>query len=280
MFPWKIYYLKTILWGLLCALSARSVAQSVRPSAPQFNYAAAYNQQFADIFSCKINPAALAGITRFQAGAWVERKYFLQGLQQYSIITVAPAAGGGWSFAADYSGLSAYRQWQSSLAYGRKLGRISIGAQVDYSAQTADGYANKGWFSAGLSSLWQLSPVLSAGWQLFRITGRLLSGAEGERPAYGYSAGLGWQLAAGLLLETGLVRNEGQPASVVAGIHYKAGQEVMASCFLDLTDTRPSVRVKWLSGIFQLGVTGSYHPLLGFSPGVLIIVPGSKKGGL
>ncbi|MBO9632512.1 MAG: hypothetical protein J7578_05295 [Chitinophagaceae bacterium] len=272
--------MKTILWGLLCALSARSVAQIIRPSALQPMHAVAYNQQFADIFSCKINPAALGTLRHFQAGAYVEKKYLLQGLRQYSIIAAAPTAAGGWSFSMDYSGLASYRQWESSLAWGRKLGKLSIGAQVDHAVQHAGSYGNKSWFSAGLSSIWQLSPVLSAGWQLFRLTGRLLSGTEGERPAYGYSAGLGLQIAPGLLLETRLIKNEGQASSVLAGIHYKADERLVTSCLLDLTDTRPSMRVKWLSGNFQLGVTGSYHPLLGFSPGVLLIVPGVKKGGL
>lgn len=280
MFPWKIYYLKTILWGLLCALSARSVAQIIRPSALQQIHAVAYNQQFADIFSCKINPAALAALPHFQAGAYVEKKYLLQGLQQYSLIAAAPVSGGGWSFSMDYSGLASYRQWESSLAWGRKLGKLSIGAQVDHAFQYAGGYGNKSWFSAGLSSIWHLSPVLSAGWQLFRITGRLLSGNEGERPAYGYSAGLGLEVSTGLLLETRLIKNEGQASSILASIHYKADERLITSCFLDLTETRPSMRVKWIAGSFQLGVTGSYHPLLGFSPGVLLIVGGTKKGGL
>lgn len=280
MFPWKIYYLKTILWGLLCTLSVRSVAQIIRPAALQPIHAAAYNQQFADIFSSKINPAVLAGISQFHTGAWVEKKFLLEELRQYSIITAAPAAGGGWAFSMDYSGLPVYHQWQGSLAFGKKLGKISLGAQMDYTAQSTDGYGNKGWLSAGVGALWQLSPLLSAGWQLYHLSGKLLSGDAGERVAYGYSAGLGLLLAPAVLMEGSFIKQEAQPASFQAAIHYRADHRLMASCFLELTETRPSLRVKWQSGIFQLGVTGSYHAVLGFSPGVLLIVSGTKKGGL
>ena len=280
MFPWKIYYLKTILWGLLCTLSVRSVAQIVRSAALQPMHAAAYNQQFADIFSSKINPAALAYISQLHTGAWVEKKFMLEELRQYSIITGAPAAGGGCAFSMDYSGLPVYRQWQSSLAFGKKLGRLSLGAQMNYTAQRSTGYGNKGWLSAGIGALWHLSSVLSAGWQLYHLSGKLLSGDGGERVAYGYSAGLGWLLAPAILMESSFIKHEGQSASFQAAIHYKADHHLMASCFLELTQTRPSVRVKWQSGIFQLGVTGSYHSILGFSPGVMLIVTGTKKGGL
>ncbi len=280
MFPWKIYYLKTLLWGLLCTLSVRSVAQIIRPAALQPMHAAAYNQEFADIFSSKINPAALGGITQFHSGAWVEKKFLLKELRQYSIIAGAPAAGGGWAFSMDYSGLPVYHQWQSSLAFGRKLGRVSLGAQMNYTAQSTTGYGNKGWLSAGIGAAWQLSPLLSAGWQLYHLSGKLLNADADERVAYGYSTGLGLLLAPALLMEGSFFKHEAQPASVLAAIHYKAGHHLMASCFMELTETHPSVRVKWQSGIFQLGVTGSYQALLGFSPGVLLIVSGTKKGGL
>jgi hypothetical protein len=272
--------LKTILWGLLCALSVRSVAQIIRPAAMQPLHAPAYNQQFADIFSSKINPASLAGLSQFHVAAWLEKKYLLEGLRQYSILTGAPFAGGGWAFSMDYSGIPAYHQWQSSLGYGKKLGRVSLGAQMNYTTQSSSGYGNKGWISAGIGALWQLSPVLTTGWQLYQLSGKLLSGNAGERMAYGYTAGLGWLVAPAVLLEGAFIKHEAQPASFLTGLHYKAGQRLMASCFLELTETHPSVRVKWQSGIFQMGVTGSYHAMLGFSPGILLIAGGSKKGGL
>lgn len=280
MFPWKTYHLKTILLGLLCTLHACSVAQIIRPAAMIPTHAAAYNQTFADIFSLKINPAFLSGISQFHAGAWVEKKFFVEGLKQYSIITAAPFAGGGWSYMMDYSGLPSFNQWQSSLAYGKKLGKISLGAQMNYVGQSASGYGNKGWLSAGLGSLWQLSPVLTAGIQLYHLSGRLFSGSEKERIAYGYSAGLGYLAAAAVLLEARFIKNEMQQTSFVTALHYKADKHLMASCFLDLTDTGPAIRVKWQTGILQLGVTGSYHGLLGFSPGILLIVSETKKGGL
>ncbi|QEC40467.1 hypothetical protein [Pseudobacter ginsenosidimutans] len=272
--------MKTLLWGLLCTLSVRSVAQIIRPAALQPMHAAAYNQQFADIFSSKINPAALAGITQFHSGAWVEKKFLLEELRQYSIVTGAPAAGGGWAFSMDYSGLPVYHQWQGCLAFGKKLGKISMGAQMNYTAQSTDGYGNKGWLSAGIGAIWQLSSALSAGWQLYHLSGKLLGAGQGERVAYGYSAGLGFLLAPSILMEGSFLKYETQPASFQAAIHYKADHHLMASCFLELTDTRPSVRVKWQAGIFQVGVTGSYHALLGFSPGLLLIVSGTQKGGL
>lgn len=272
--------MKTILWGLFCTLGARSVAQITQSSALLPLQAAAYNQQFADIFSCKINPAVLGSITSFQAGAYVEKKFLLTGLQQYSIIAGAPAAGSGWAFSMDHAGLSNYRSWETCVGFGKKLGKWNIGAQLNYAAQSAGGYGNRSQVSTGLGALWQLSNAVCTGMQLYRLSGRLLSGTNGERPAYGYTAGLGWLVAEGMLLEASLLKNEAQAASVMAGIHYKVDHRLMASCFLDLTDSRPSVRVKWLNGIFQVGITGSYHAILGFTPGILLAISGAKKGGL
>lgn len=280
MFPWKIYYLKTILWGLFCALGARAVAQITQSPALQPLHAAAYNQQFADIFSSRINPALLGSIRDFEAGAWAEKKYFLPGLQQYQLIAGVPAAGSGWAFSMDYSGISHYRNWETSLSYGKKLGKWSIGAAFNYAAQSASGYGNQSQVSGSIGALWELSNVITTGMQLYRLGGDLFSNSPALRPAYGYAAGLGWLVAGGILLEATLTGHESQRAAIQAGLHYKAGERLMASCFLNLSDSRPSIRVKWLTGLLQLGVTGSYHAVLGFSPGVLLIVSGAKKGGL
>lgn len=280
MFPWKIYYLKTILWGLFCALGARAVAQITQSPALLPLHAAAYNQTFADIFSSGINPALLGGIRDFEAGVWVEKKYLLPGLQQYQLVAGAPAAGSGWAFSMDYAGISHYRNWETSLRYGKKLGKWSIGAAFNYAAQSASGYGNQSQVSGNIGLLWQLSPAITTGMQLYRLGGDMFSNTPNLRPAYGYAAGLGWLVAEGILLEATLAGNEDQRAAVQAGIHYRAGERLMASCFLDLADSRPSVRVKWLCGLMQVGVTGSYHAVLGFSPGVLLILSGAKKGGL
>lgn len=261
-------------------LGARAVAQITKSPALLPLHAAAYNQQFADIFSSRINPALLGGIRDFEAGAWAEKKYLLPGLQQYQLVATAPAAGSGWAFSMDYAGISHYRNWETSLSYGKKLGKWSIGAAFNYAAQSASGYGNQSQVSGNIGAIWQLSPVITTGMQLYRLGGGLFSNAPGLRPGYGYAAGIGWLLAGGILLEAMLTGNESEGASVQAGIHYKAGDRLVAGCYLNLADTQPSIRVKWLTGLLQIGVTGSYHAVLGFSPGVLLIVSGVKKGGI
>lgn len=263
--------MKTILWGLFSAWSAVATAQINRPAGLIPFQSAVYHAQFADIFSSKLNLAVLPSLADFQLAAWVEKKYLLRGLQQYSLMAGGGGHQSGWAISADHTGLDTFREWEMRLAYGRRLGKISLGASLNYGAQSLAGYGNSSYWSSGIGVLWQVSPVISTGWQLNHLSGGIFSGRSNARPAYGYTAGLGLLLSPELLAELLVTKNEAQLASVVAACHYRVKNRLMASVQLDIPEARPSMRVKWRMNWLQFGVSAAWHAILGFSPGLFLL---------
>lgn len=264
--------MKTILWGLFSAWSAVAAAQISRPVAMIPIQAPVYHEHFTDIFSSKLNLAVLPSMADFQFAVWTEKKYLLPALQQYSLLAGGATGQQGWAFSADHNGLEKFREYAMQFAYGRKLGKISLGASLNYGAQNAAGYGNRSFWSAGFGVLWKVSPVISTGWQLNHLSGGVFSGSSKERLAYGYTAGLGILLAPTLLAEMLLTKNEAQAASVTAACHYQVKNRLQASVLLDIPEAKPSLRVKWRMNWMQLGVTAAWHAWLGFSPGLFLLI--------
>ncbi|NML22701.1 hypothetical protein HHL16_17590 [Pseudoflavitalea sp. G-6-1-2] len=269
--------MKTILCGLFSAWSAVAAAQISRPVAIIPIQTAAYHEHFTDIFSSKLNLAVLPSLADFQFGAWAEKKYLLPALQQYSIMAGAATGQSGWAISADHTGLDSFREYALQLAYGRRLGKVSLGTGLHYGAKHVAGYGNRSFWSMGIGVLWKVSSVISTGWQLNHLSGGIFSAGNKERLAYGYTAGLGVLLAPALLAEMLVTKNEAQAASVIAACHYQVKNRLQASVQLDIPEAKPSMRVKWKMNWMQLGVTAAYHAMLGFSPGLFLLVETSNE---
>ncbi|HUS00108.1 MAG TPA: hypothetical protein VMY77_00190, partial [Chitinophagaceae bacterium] len=71
---------------------------------------------------------------------------------------------------------------------------------------------------------------------------------------------------------TEIIKEEDQPVNVDVGIQYNFMKQffVRAGTSTETTNSYVGAGISWKS--FLLDITGGYHPQLGFTPGLLLIV--------
>ena len=74
-----------------------------------------------------------------------------------------------------------------------------------------------------------------------------------------------------------IIKEEDKPVNINAGMQYVLDKKIFArvGLYTETTSLYVGVGLKWSD--FRVDVTGSYHPQLGFTPGVLIVFQAKRK---
>ncbi|WP_315821120.1 hypothetical protein [Paraflavitalea speifideaquila] len=114
------HFLRLFLLSCSYFIAIKSHSQSLRyPQAAPWLGQGAYSYHFTDVFSCMVNQAALANLTRAGAGVFAERRFLQDKLNSYQAMIALPTKMGGWGIAAQYLGSGAYNESQIGLAYAK-----------------------------------------------------------------------------------------------------------------------------------------------------------------
>ena len=101
---------------------------------------------------------------------------------------------------------------------------------------------------------------------------------EDEKLASAYKLGLGYDASENFFVSGEIVKEEDKPVNVVAGVQYQFAKQFFARAgFLSESSTAfVGVGAGWKN--LRVDIAASYHPQLGFSPGILFISNfGNKK---
>jgi hypothetical protein len=232
----------------------------------------AYSTKHRDAFSFGVNQAALAGAKAPTAGIFSERKFFLEELSFYALALLVPVPGGGVGISGDYYGGPAYHEGRTGVAYGRSLGsKASIGVQFSYHSRRATGYKGLSAIGFSLGGLLSISDKLSTGLRIESPAGGRFGGSSGVNLPAVYGVGFGYEPSDLFFITAEIVKEENAAVSVNAGFEY----QLAASCWLRAGVTTGSSSVWGGAGfswrIFRVDITTSYHPVLGLSPGLLLL---------
>lgn len=257
-----------------------SQAQSVRqPIAARYIGLGAYSKNFADVYSFTQNQAALANVKNASAGVYGERRFLVEELNLYSAVLALPTKSGNFGIQADYFGFKNYNESQIGLAYARSLGsKIDVGVKFNYYSIKIPAYgnANNVNFEAGL--LLHLTDKLHAGLHVFNpVGGKLGKNENEEKLASAYKVGLGYEASDKFFISSEVVKQEDQPVNVNIGFQYNFLKQFIMRAGIATATNNSYVGVGLNLKQFRLDVVTSYHPQLGFTPGVLIIFDFGKQ---
>src|SRR5688572_28763139 len=112
----------------------------------------AYSVRFNDLFSFLSNTASLAGCSRASGGVYGENKFGVSELNNYTAAAQMPAGGAAIGVVTTWAGSSSFNQSQIGIAYGKQLGRISLGVRFNYTMMRVAGYGSDGAISFELGS--------------------------------------------------------------------------------------------------------------------------------
>lgn len=259
-------------------------AQSVRYSMAQtYTGLSAYSILQNDAMSFTGNPAALAQTTHAGAGVFGERRFMLKENSAYTLGAAFPTRLGNLGLQLNYAGFANFNEINTGLAYAKRLGKwVDVGAQFNYYRYAIPAYGNASTFHFALGLLLHVTDKLHAGIHVYNPVGGRLGKSSSSNPkpekiASAYKMGMGYDASDKFFIATEVVKEEDKPVNVVCGLQYRFAKQFFARAgFLSESSSLfAGAGMSWKN--LRLDVSAGYHPRLGFSPGLLLLLNFKKK---
>ncbi len=239
----------------------------------------AYSTKQTDPFAFTNNQAALAQVKGGSVGAFGERRFMLAENSVYGLAAAIPSSLGNFGVQVAYGGFRNFNENKAGLAYAKSLGKaVDIGVQFNYYGYRIPQYGNASTVNFEVGAIMHFSEKFNGGIHAYNPVGGTLDKANKEKLASAYKLGLGYDASDHFSVSAELVKEEDRQLNVVAGVQYQFMQQFFARAgFLSETGTGfAGVGLGW--NHLRLDVSASYHPQLGFSPGLLFVYHLKEKG--
>lgn len=269
----KFYFASFIL--ITCPVSGQALRQ---PVAARYIGLGAYSKNHIDVFSFTGNQASLAQLKNTAAGVYGEKRFLLSSTSLYSAVAALPTRKGNFGLQLNYFGYSNYNESQVGLAYARSLGsKLDIGVKFNYYGFRIPAYGNSSSINFELGAIAHLSEKLHMGIHAYNPVGGKLSKTHDEKLSAVYKFGIGYDASDKFLASAEIIKEEDQPANVDIGFQYNFIKQffVRAGTSTETSNSYFGAGISWKS--FRLDLTGGYHPQLGITPGLLLIINFNKK---
>jgi hypothetical protein len=271
--------LRKLYFAILILISYTSYGQALRqPVAARYPGLGAYSKNHVDAFSFSSNTAALAQINSTSIGVYGEKRFLLASTNLYSAVAALPTKQGNFGLQFDYFGYSNYNESQIGLAYARSLGsKLDIGIKFNYYGFRIPAYGNASSINFELGAIAHLTDKLHAGIHVYNPVGGKLSKTNNEELTSIYKFGIGYDASEKFLVSAEIIKEEDKPVSVDVGFQYNFLKQfiVRAGTSSETSNSYVGAGVSWKT--FRLDLTAGYHPHLGFTPGLMLILQFNKK---
>ncbi len=232
----------------------------------------AYSTKQADPFGFTNNQGALAQVQSTTIGAFGERRFMLAENSVYGLAAALPTGVGNFGLQINYAGFENFNEQKAGIAYAKKLGKaIDLGVQFNYYGYRVPQYGNSSAVNFEIGAIMHLTTRLNAGVHVYNPVGGNLGKTEDEKLASAYKLGLGYDASEQFYVSAEIVKEEGKSVNVIGGFQYQFMKQFFARAgFVSETGSAfAGFGVGWKN--LRLDLSGSYHPQLGFSPGILLV---------
>jgi hypothetical protein len=264
--------------GCLLFFTAIVFGQTLRqPVSAVYVGLGAYSTAHTDAFSFTNNQAALAQIKNTTAGIYGERRFMLTETSVYAAALAIPSSLGNFGVNIKYLGFKNFNESQLGLAYGRSLGKaVDIGVQFNYYGYRVPGYNSASTVTIEAGALLHLTDKLHAGIHVYNPVGGGFNKTD-EKLTAAYTVGLGYDASDKFFVSAELVKEENFPVNLNAGVQYHFAKQFFARAGVATATSAAYAGLGLGWSNLRLDITGSYHPQLGISPGLLLMIQMGKK---
>ena len=270
---------KILLLLLLFFWFNQLTAQSLRYSLAQpYISLSAYSQKQNDPLSFTGNQAALAQSKSAGIGVFGERRFLLSETSVYTLGASLPTRLGNFGIQINYAGFKNFNENKIGLAYARKLGKlVDVGVQFNYYGYRIPAYGNASTINFEIGAMLHLTDKLNAGLHVYNPVGGKLGKNSNEKLAAAYKIGLGYDASDRFFISSEIIKEEDKAVNIIAGLQYQFAKQFFAKAgFISGSTTAyAGAGIAWKN--LRLDISASYHPQLGFSPGILLIMNFKSK---
>jgi hypothetical protein len=249
-------------------------AQVVRqPLSLRYAGLGAYSKKFSDILSSTSNQASLAQLESAGFGVYGERRFMLDDLSAYTTVIAVPTSSGTIGFQGDYFGSVASNESQLGLLYARKITeQLDVGVKFNYHSVRIPGYGNAAAVNFEAGIIVHLTEKFHTGIHVYNPTSSKLGKTNDERLPSIYRIGVGYEASEKVFLSIELVKQEKQEVSVNAGLQYNLHEKVFLRAGMATLTNNSYAGVGLQLGFARIQLNTAYHPQLGFTPGLLLLL--------
>ena len=270
---------KILLLSLLITRTDLLLSQSLRYSLAQpYISLSAYSSKQNDPLSFTGNQAALAQLKSAGVGVFGERRFLLSETSTYTLGASLPTRMGNFGIQLNYAGFKNFNENKICLAYARKLSKLlDVGVQFNYYGYRIPAYGNASTINFEIGALIHLTDRLNAGIHVYNPVGGKLGKSKDEKLASAYKFGLGYDASDRFFISCEIIKEEDKPVNIIAGLQYHFVKQffIKAGFISESTTAYAGAGVAWKN--LRLDISSSYHPQLGFSPGILLIMNFKSK---
>jgi hypothetical protein len=267
LFKQPLYYLTPLL---LCSFAA--TAQTLRqPVSAIYIGLGAYSTKHSDVFSYTSNQASLAQIKKAAAGVYGERRFMLSETSVYTTAVAVPSSLGSFGVNIRYMGFKNFNENQIGLAYARSLGKkVDVGIQFNYYGYRVPSFSSASTVGFEIGTIVHLGENLHTGLHVYNPVGGTFS-KTGEKLTSAYKLGLGYDASESFFVGAEIVKEENLPVNLNAGVQYRFAKQFFARAGIASATSAAYAGFGLSWNNLRLDISGSYHPQLGISPGLLLI---------
>ncbi|HEX8460857.1 MAG TPA: hypothetical protein VF623_05490 [Segetibacter sp.] len=259
---------------LILVSNITTKAQAVRqPLTVRYACLGAYSKNFVDIFSATVNQASLAETKTGGFGVYGERRFMLQDLNSFTTLIALPVKSGAFGLQGDYFGSAAFNENQLGVMYARKItGQVDIGVKFNYHTVRVPGYGSATAINFEAGTIIHLTDKLHTGVHVYNPTRSKLGKSGGEKLASIYRFGLGYEASSKVFVSTEIVKQENQPVNVNAGLQYNVQDKFFMRIGISTTSSNSYFGAGFNLTYARIDINATYHPQLGFTPGLLLLL--------
>jgi hypothetical protein len=239
----------------------------------------AYSSHNVDIYATRANPASLAQLKQAAVAVYGERRFELENLNLYTASVGLPTNSGNFAVHGSYFGFNLSNQTQLSLAYGRKItDKVDVGAAFHYQQISQAGiYGKANAITGSVGLLLHLTDKIHAGINAYNPIRAAYDKDKEERLPSQYSLGIGYDASDNFFVSAEIVKSEGHNVNVNAGFQYQFVKQFFVRMGIATFTSNYFAGLGFRLKDFRLDIASSYHPQLGFSPGLLLLYEFGKK---
>ena len=262
-----------LLYFSMCSSDCIQSQSLRKPIAASYIGLGAYSINHTDVFSFSSNQAALARIQEPSFGVYGESRFLLAETNMYSAVFAIPTEHGNFGFQADYFGFKNFNESQLGIAYARTLGdKLDLGIKFNYYSLTIPGYQRSSAVNFEIGAIAHLTEKVHAGVHFYNPVGGYLSKTNSEKLTSMYTFGIGYEASENFLVSAEVVKTEDFPVNVIAGVQYNFEKQFFARVGILTESGSPYAGAGIIWDNLRVDVSASYHPQLGISPGLMLIV--------
>ena len=233
-----------------------------------------------EVWAAANNPAGLGSLTRPTVGLYFENRYLIPSLNLAAVAValplgeVAPAAAGLPARAsrgvvaaeAQRFGGILYSEVRLGVAYGYRLGVVSLGGRLDALQVSFQDLGSRRVLAASLGGQAEILPQrLTLGVHLYNLTQARLASYQDERVPTVLRAGLAYRPGKQVLLLAEAEKDVERAAGVKAGIEYEPVAALAVRLGYASLSQQATGGVGLRAGDFQLDYAAGWHAALGLS---------------